>query len=101
MTSSADLVHLREIGPADKAGSAVAPGQSVAAVAPRWPRLAARQTAWVAAILIVILAALVVPPFLFLLQGSLTIAGPTPFASEWGLGNFETVIRNRHFLDYP
>ena len=35
----------------------------------------ARQTTWIAGLLIVVLAALVVPPLVFLLQGSLTIAG--------------------------
>ena len=66
--------------------------------ATRWSRISARQTAWLAAILVVILAALVVPPFVFLMQGSVTIAGPNMNSSEWGLGNFETVLNNRHFV---
>ena len=45
-----------------------------------------------------ILCALVVPPFLFLLQGSFTIAGPTQAESQWGLGNFRAVLRGRHFV---
>lgn len=64
----------------------------------RWSRLSARQTTLLAVVLIVILCALVVPPFVFLLQGSFTIAGPTPFAYEWGLGNFASVLRARNFL---
>src|SRR5215831_15220764 len=64
----------------------------------RWARFSARQQAVLAALLIVILAALVLPPFLFLIQGSLTIAGPVNDAAQFGLGNFEAVIRNRHFI---
>ena len=45
-----------------------------------------------------ILLALVVPPFLFLVQGSFTIAGPTPSTSTWGLGNFEAVLKGRHIV---
>ena len=45
-----------------------------------------------------ILLALVVPPFLFLIQGSFTIAGPTPSTSTWGLGNFEAVLKGRHIV---
>ena len=39
-----------------------------------------------------------VPPFLFLIQGSFTIAGPTPSTSTWGLGNFEAVLKGRHIV---
>ena len=66
-------------------------GAGFTAAAPRRSRLSARQTAILSALLIVILLALVVPPFLFLVQGSFTIAGPTPSTSTWGLGNFEAV----------
>jgi iron(III) transport system permease protein len=85
LTTSADLAHARHIAAADSRGG-------------HWARLSARQQLILAALLIVILCALVLPPFLFLLQGSITIAGPTPDAGEIGLGNFEAVIRNRHFL---
>src|SRR5262249_37210718 len=61
----------------------------------RWSRLSARQSAIMAVLLIAILCALVVPPFLFLLQGSGTIAGPPPDASQWGLGNFTAVLHGR------
>jgi len=88
VTTSADLAHVRDLAPAGD--------PTVAATA--WSRFSARQTAWLAALLIVILAALVVPPFVFLMQGSVTVAGPTMNTSEWGLGNFETVLRSRHFL---
>ena len=85
MTTSADLAHVRHIAATD-------------ARTGRWARLSARQQAILAVLLIVILCALVLPPFLFLIQGSLTIAGPTQDAGEIGLGNFEAVIRSRHFL---
>jgi iron(III) transport system permease protein len=88
VTTSADLAHVRDI-PAAAHPAAGATG---------WSRFSARQTAWLAAVLIVILVALVVPPFVFLLQGSVTIAGPTMNTSEWGLGNFEAVLRSRHFV---
>jgi iron(III) transport system permease protein len=64
----------------------------------RWSRLSARQSAIMAVLLIAILCALVVPPFLFLLQGSVTIAGPTPDESQWGLGNFTSVLGGRHIV---
>jgi iron(III) transport system permease protein len=87
VTTSADLAHVRDI-----------PGADHRAATTGWSRFSTRQTAWLAAVLIVILAALVVPPFVFLMQGSVTVAGPTMNTSEWGLGNFETVLRSRHFL---
>jgi iron(III) transport system permease protein len=58
----------------------------------------ARQTAWIAGLLVVVLAALVVPPLIFLLQGSLTIAGPPSEATRWGLENFQNVIGGRRFV---
>jgi iron(III) transport system permease protein len=88
VTTSADLAHVRDL----------AATAQPAAAATRWSWVSTRQTAWLAAILVVILAALVVPPFVFLLQGSVTIAGPTMNTSQWGLGNFEAVLSSRHFL---
>jgi iron(III) transport system permease protein len=85
LTTSADLAHVRHIAATD-------------ARTGRWARLSARQQTILAVLLIVILCALVLPPFLFLIQGSLTIAGPTYDAAEIGLGNFEAVIRSRHFV---
>jgi iron(III) transport system permease protein len=85
LTTSADLAHVRHIAATD-------------ARTGRWSRLSARQQMILATLLIVILCALVLPPFLFLIQGSLTIAGPTYDTGEIGLGNFEAVIRSRHFL---
>ena len=67
MASSADLAHV---------GAIPAPDVHAAPAATRWSRISAHQTAWLAGILMVILAALVVPPFVFLMQGSVTIAGP-------------------------
>src|SRR5262245_17617948 len=61
-------------------------------------RIASRQSALLAAALIVILCALVVPPFIFLMQGSVTIAGPTYGETRWGLENFEAVIGGRNFV---
>jgi iron(III) transport system permease protein len=58
----------------------------------------ARQPLMIAVLLVIILAALVVPPFVFLVQGSLTVTGPTPSSWEWGLGNFAAVLSNRHFV---
>jgi iron(III) transport system permease protein len=89
VASSADLAHV---------GGITAPADRPADTVGRWSRFSGRQTAWLAAFLIVILSALVVPPFLFLLQGSVTIAGPTMNTSEWGFGNFEAVLRSRHFI---
>jgi iron(III) transport system permease protein len=85
LTTSADLAHVRHIAATDARSG-------------RWARLSARQQTILASILIVILCALVLPPFLFLLQGSITVAGPTQDAGEIGLGNFEAVIRSRHFV---
>ena len=48
-----------------------------------------------AALLIVILAALVVPPIVFLLEAS--VADPQR-AGEWSLANFTAVLANRRFL---
>jgi iron(III) transport system permease protein len=49
--------------------------------------------------LIAILAVLVLPPFVSLLQGSVTVmGGASPFAAEWGLGNFEAVLTGRNFF---
>ena len=87
LTTSTDLAHVRDIGTAADAPAAA-----------RWSRLSARQQAWLAALLVVILCALVAPPFLFLLQASVTIAGPTYDASQIGLGNFEAVLGSRHFV---
>ena len=56
MTTSADVARL------DTAAD-------LAAAGPRRSRLAGRQTAILSALLIFILLALVVPPFLFLVQG--------------------------------
>jgi iron(III) transport system permease protein len=85
LTTSADLAHVRDMAATD-------------ARTGRWARLSARQQAMLAALLIVILCALVLPPFLFLIQGSLTIAGPTYDSASFGFGNFEAVIRSRHFI---
>ena len=58
-----------------------------------------RQTTWIAALLIVILATLVVPPLIFLLQGSVTIGGTLSDASQWGFDNFRNVLSGRHFVE--
>jgi iron(III) transport system permease protein len=84
VSTSADVAHIE---PA-----------AIAAAAPRTSGLAAWQSAILAGVLIVILLALVIPPFVFLVQGSFTIAGPTPSSSSWGLGNFEAVLKGRHIV---
>jgi len=86
LSTSAELARFRDVTPSRQP------------IVRRWSRLSARQTALLAALLIVILCALVLPPFVFLLQGSVTIAGPDPNASEWGLGNFEAVLGGRHIV---
>src|SRR5262252_396307 len=75
LTTSADLVQGRDVAVRRQPGLA------------RRSRLSARQTAWLAAGLIVVLCALVVPPFVFLMQGSVSVAGPDPNVTEWGLNN--------------
>jgi iron(III) transport system permease protein len=67
------------------------------AAAPRL-RSSTRQTTWIAALLIAVLAALVVPPLIFLLQGSVTVAGAPGEAGHWGLENFQNVIGGRRFV---
>ena len=48
------------------------------------------------ALLIAVLAALVLPPFVFLLKASIVVGDAQ--RGEWGLGNFATVVGNRHFV---
>lgn len=90
MTSSAE---------ADPVGSRAAswPSLTGAGDRTRWWPSSARQPAWLAGLLILLLAALVIPPFLFLLEGSVTVT-PTPNGpSHWSIANFEAVLRGRHF----
>ena len=95
MTTSADLVG--GVEPADQPRSPFAGTRQVAAVSgPSWH--SARQTAWIAGILIVILAALVMPPLFFLLQGSVIVAGASNDATRWGLDNFQNVLSGRRFV---
>ncbi len=58
-------------------------------------RLADLQTPLLAALLIVVLAALVLPPLLFLLQASVV---DIRRGGEWSLANFEAVLGSRRFL---
>jgi iron(III) transport system permease protein len=60
-------------------------------------RSPARQTAWIAAILFVILAVLVLPPLWFLVQSSLIVQQGRN-VTEFGLGNFANVLSSRQFL---
>jgi iron(III) transport system permease protein len=57
--------------------------------------LSTRQTLLLAALLVVALAALVLPPFLFLLEGSVADAAR---GGAWSLANFEAVLGSRRFL---
>jgi iron(III) transport system permease protein len=61
-----------------------------------WSQAGARQTVILAALLMVVLAALVLPPFLFLLKASVVDAQR---GGEWSLANFEAVLGSRHFLE--
>jgi len=64
-------------------------------IATLWSRLAAYQTLLLAAVLIVVLAALVLPPFVFLLKASVV---DVQRGGEWSLANFEAVLGSRRFL---
>jgi len=64
-------------------------------IATLWSRLAVYQTLLLAAVLIVVLAALVLPPFVFLLKASIVDAQR---GGEWSLANFEAVLGSRRFL---
>ncbi len=86
MTTSAEVAGV---------GSAGVPAASAVAAHSRW---SARQITIMSTLLIVIFLALVVPPFLFLVQGSFTVAGSTPSAATWGLANFEAVLKGRHIV---
>ena len=90
MTSSVEIA--REIRSADRVPAA-APRDPV--IATLWSRLAAYQTFLLAAILIVVLAALVLPPFVFLLKASVV---DVQSGGEWSLANFEAVLGSRRFL---
>jgi iron(III) transport system permease protein len=61
------------------------------------PRLSALQIPVLAAVLIIILAALVLPPFIFLLKASVTV-GDAPSASRIGLDHFAAVLNSRRFI---
>ena len=86
MTTSADLAHVRDVAAVDRPAAA------------RWAWIAARQRTWLAALLIVIFSALVLPPFVLLVQGSLTVGSTGVSDGQWGFGNFEAVLRSRHFV---
>ena len=64
-------------------------------IATLWSRLAVYQTLLLAAVLIVVLAALVLPPFVFLLKASVV---DVQRGGEWSLANFEAVLGSRRFL---
>jgi iron(III) transport system permease protein len=61
-----------------------------------WSQAGARQTVILAGLLMVVLAALVLPPFLFLLKASVVDAQR---GGGWSLANFEAVLGSRHFLE--
>ena len=90
MTTSVEVA--REIRSADR-DPAASPRDPV--IATLWSRLAAYQTSLLAAVLIVVLAALVLPPFVFLLKASVVDAQR---GGEWSLANFEAVLGSRRFL---
>jgi len=90
VTTSADLAH--DIRSAGENRTAL-PADSV--VAALWARLSAYQTFLLAMLLIVVLAALVLPPFLFLLKASIV---DSRGSGEWSLANFEAVLESPRFL---
>ena len=90
MTSSVEVA--REIRSADR-DPAASPRDPV--IATLWSRLAGYQTSLLAAVLIVVLAALVLPPFVFLLKASVV---DVQSGGEWSLANFEAVLGSRRFL---
>ena len=90
MTTSADLAH--DIRSAGKNRTALPADSAVAAL---WARLSAYQTLVLAMLLIVVVAALVLPPFLFLLKASIV---DSHGSGEWSLANFEAVLGSRRFL---
>ncbi len=60
-------------------------------------RLSARQTLLLSVLLIAVLVALVLPPLIFLLRGSVTVT-VSPTASRFGLDHFHAVLQSRYFL---
>lgn len=65
-------------------------------IATRWSGLRERQTLLIAAMLMVVLAALVLPPFVFLLNASMVDAQR---GGEYSLANFVAVLGSRRFLE--
>jgi iron(III) transport system permease protein len=90
VTSSAEVAHQSRSADRDQAGLPRDP-----TFATLWSRLASYQTLLLAAVLIVVLAALVLPPFVFLLKASVADAQR---GGEWSLVNFESVLGSRRFL---
>jgi iron(III) transport system permease protein len=76
-----------------KALPAVSPRAAMTAAL--WSGFSARQTHLLAAFLIVVLAALVLPPLVLLLEASVADAQR---GGEWSLANFAAVLANRRFL---
>src|SRR5262245_66371394 len=74
-----------------RAATAAAPVTST-----RWLRLRERQTLLIAAMLTLLLAALVLPPFVFLLNASMVDAQR---GGEYSLANFVAVLGSRRFLE--
>ena len=93
MTTSAEVA--REVRSAERVPAA-SPRDPV--VATLWSRLATYQTSLLAAVLIVVLAALVLPPFVFLLKASVVDAQR---GGEWSLANFEAVLGSRRVEPWP
>jgi iron(III) transport system permease protein len=60
-------------------------------------RLSALQMPLLAAVLIVVLAALVLPPFVFLLKASVAV-GDQQSGARWGLDHFAAVLGSRRFI---
>jgi iron(III) transport system permease protein len=94
VTSSANLTDVHAVGAVDqKALPAVSPRAAMTVAL--WSGFSARQTHLLAAFLIVVLAALVLPPLVFLLEASVADAQR---GGEWSFANFAAVLANRRFL---
>src|SRR6266849_9841835 len=60
-------------------------------------RAVVRETRWIAALTVLLLGALVLPPLGFLIRGSIAV-GEEPQAARFGVDHFAAVLQSREFL---
>jgi len=60
-------------------------------------RAVVRETTWIAALTVLLLGALVLPPLGFLIRGSIAV-GEEPQAARFGVDHFAAVLQSREFL---